>query len=127
MKTTRMILFAFLFFLTAGGLFAQDDAGLDPVARAERQAERLTTVLDLSPEQADQVKEINTAFARDAEAAREEMRQTMEKARSERKARIKEVLTAEQFKKLEALEAGRRERHQDGKAGHQRPRQRDRG
>ena len=116
MKTSQAILFSLLFLLGAASVTAQSahrPDRPDPAERAEKQAERMATVLDLTPEQTARVKEINESFAQQAAAEREEMRKHRESMREERKAALKSVLTEEQFAKMEALHAQRMERRND--------------
>lgn len=110
MKTTKAILFPFLFLLGAATISAQTPDRPDPAERAEKQAERMAVVLDLTPEQVAQVKEINQAFAERMTGEREEVRKQREALQEERKAALKAVLTEEQFTKMEALRDQRTER-----------------
>ncbi len=116
-----------LFVLTSALAFAQrpDDRQRperDPAERAERLTERLTTVLELTAEQAAEVKTLHLSFAERATALREEQQEEREAAREsmqalneERHAEMKSILTEEQFEKLEALEAQRKERRGERK------------
>ena len=63
MKTTKVLFFSFLFLLGAATVSAQHGEKRDPTEMAERQSERLATVLDLTPEQTERVKAVNLAFA----------------------------------------------------------------
>jgi hypothetical protein len=126
-----------LFVLTSALAFAQrpDDRQRperDPAERAERLTERLTTVLDLTAEQAAEVKTLHLSFAERATALREEQREeqreereaareSMQALNEERHEEMKSILTEAQFEKLEALEAQRKERR--GERRERRPRQ----
>lgn len=127
MKTTKFLFLALLMVLAVGGLHAQDAPDRDPAARAEQQAERLSSVLELTPEQTEQVKRINADFAEQVEAARTAHREAMQQAQDERKTAIEKILTAEQRTKLEALEAARKERRTARDNDDRRPRRRNRG
>jgi hypothetical protein len=119
MKSFRFVLLPLLLLLTTASVFAQraerQDRERDPEARAERMAERLTIVLELSDEQSEEVEAFAISHAekvhdlreKHREAAREEMKALEE----ERRAAMKSILTEEQFVKLEALEA----RHTKGR------------
>lgn len=113
MKPTKAILFSFLFLIGAASVSAQGTERPDPAERAEKQAERMATVLDLTPEQAEKVREINQSFAERAKAGREDLRKQREAMQEARKAALKSVLTEEQFTKLETLQAQRMERRDE--------------
>ncbi len=114
MKPTKAILFSFLFLIGAASVSAQGTERPDPAERAEKQAERMATVLDLTPEQAEKVREINQSFAERAKAGRADLRKQREAMQEARKAALKSVLTEEQFTKLETLQAQRMERRHEG-------------
>ncbi|MCP9234566.1 Spy/CpxP family protein refolding chaperone [Lewinella sp. JB7] len=127
MKTTKAFLFSLLFVLAVGTVSAQRGGNHDPVAQAEQQTERLTKVLELTPEQAERVQTINLQFAETVKGAREEigdersaMRDIVEKANEARREELKSVLNDEQLVKLEALEADRENRRGEGKRGDRR-------
>ncbi|PPK87591.1 hypothetical protein CLV84_0536 [Neolewinella xylanilytica] len=120
MKTTKAILFSLLFVLATGVLSAQRGEDRDPAERIEKQTERLATVLELTPEQTERVRAINESFAAEVKTAREElrsereaMRASLKTANDQRLTEMKAVLTDEQFAKLEALQAERKERMQE--------------
>lgn len=123
MKTTKLFLLALVLVLGSLSLTAQrGDRDGDPTERAERESDRLVTVLDLSPEQAEKIKAINLSFAekivavREAgEQDREATRKAMDAMNEERRAEMKVVLTEDQFAKLEALEAQRKDRRGEGR------------
>ncbi|MBB4079082.1 general stress protein YciG [Lewinella aquimaris] len=124
MKTTKAILFSLFFVLAVGSVSAQRGGNHDPVAQAEQQTEHLTEVLELTPEQTERVKAINLQFAETVKGAREEigderaaMREIVEKANEARREEMKSVLNDEQLVKLEALEADRERRQENGKKG----------
>jgi Spy/CpxP family protein refolding chaperone len=96
---------------------AQDKAKRSPEEMAKARTERLTTVLELTPEQAAKVNALHLAHAQEAEARRtqqeakrEAMRAEMNAKRERHQAEMKSILTAEQFAKWEALNAQRKER-----------------
>ena len=131
MKITKVLFFSALFLLAAATASAQRGEDRDPARMAERQSEHLATVLDLTPEQTEGVRALNLAFAERLAAGREEFeedrkarRKQLEAANESRKAGMKEILTPEQYAKLEALAAQRKERRgdRDGKRRGRKPR-----
>jgi Spy/CpxP family protein refolding chaperone len=119
-KTTKAILFSFLFLSLTATVAAQGGQERDPAERIARQTNRLTTVLDLTPEQAEKVLEINQTFAAQTRGKREALREEMEAANEARMAEMKAILSEEQFQKLEALHAQRKERRGDRQKGRNR-------
>jgi periplasmic protein CpxP/Spy len=112
MRTT--IIAAMLLF--SASLSAQDKAKRSPEEMANVRTERLTTVLELTPEQAAKVNALHLAHAQEAEARRaqheakrEAMRAEMKAKRERHQANMKSILTAEQYAKWEALNAQREE------------------
>jgi len=99
-----------------------------PEERVEMRTAKLSEKLSLDENQKKKVKEIfasqqkeNTAFREEMKAKREKMRAEREKARAERmeslkkqhetlKAKLKPVLTEEQFKKWEAMQNENKEK-----------------
>ena len=117
MKTSPFILFTLLF-LTVTGLSAQRGPGSaedrpDPAERAAQQTERLTKLLELTPEQAAQVLEINQTFATEMGQLRSEARDTRNAAQVAHRQAMEAILNDEQQAKLEALLARREERRAD--------------
>ena len=94
----------------------------DPAAFVDRQMEELKEGLQLSDDQEKQVREIIVAGFETMRNAREEMqdgdreamREKMQKMREEQTAKIKAVLSEEQFAKYEQIQAERRERMRQG-------------
>ncbi len=95
----------------------------DPAAFVDRQMEELKTGLELSDDQEKQVREIITAGFETMRTAREgmqdggdreAMREKMQKMREEQTAKIKAVLSEEQFAKYEQIQQERRERMRQG-------------
>ena len=83
---------------------------------AKVRTERLTTLLELTPEQAAKLNALHLAHAQEAEARRaqheakrEAMRAEMKAKRERHQAEMKSILTAEQLAKWEALNAQREE------------------
>lgn len=99
----------------------------DPAAFVDRQMEELKTGLQLTDEQEKQVREIIVGGFETMQKAREgmqeggdreAMREKMQKMREEQTAKIKAVLSEEQFAKYEQIQAERRERmRQNGFGG----------
>jgi hypothetical protein len=100
----------------------------DPAAFVDRQMEELKEGLQLSDDQEKQVREIITAGFETMRKSREEMmdgggdreamREKMQKMREEQTAKIKAVLSEEQFTKYEQIQKERRERmRQNGFGG----------
>jgi len=94
----------------------------DPAAFVDRQMDELKEGLELTDEQTEKVREIITAGFETMRNAREEMqdgdrdamREKMQQMREEQTAKIKEVLSAEQFAKYEQIQQERRERMRQG-------------
>ena len=84
--------------------------GGTPEERAAKHTEKLTKKLSLSPEQTAKVAAINTEFAAKRKAAKEAEggKEAKEALRSEHKAAIKAVLTAEQIAIFDTMKKGRR-------------------
>lgn len=99
----------------------------DPAAFVDRQMEELKEGLQLTEDQEKQVREIIVAGFETMRNAREEMqdgdrdamREKMQKMREEQTAKIKAVLSEEQFAKYEQIQAERRERMRQGGFGGQ--------
>ena len=98
----------------------------DPAAFVDRQMEELKEGLQLTDDQEKQVREIIVAGFETMQKAREgmqdgdrdAMREKMQKMREEQTAKIKAVLSEEQFAKYEQIQAERRERmRQNGFGG----------
>ena len=128
MKATKAILFTFLLALAAGTASAQRPAEANPAERVEKRTERLAEALDLSPEQAEQVRSINLEFAEQMRERRDALREEHKAVREAHKARIEAVLTDEQRQKMEALVEKREARRAEGRPegrrgkGHRGPR-----
>ena len=99
----------------------------DPSAFVDRQMEELKEGLQLTEDQEKQVREIIVAGFETMRNAREEMqdgdrdamREKMQKMREEQTAKIKAVLSEEQFAKYEQIQAERLERMRQGGFGGQ--------
>ena len=104
MRPSPFILFTLLF-LTVTGLSAQRGP-----ASAEERTERLTKLLELTPEQAAQVLEINQTFATAMQQLRSETRDTRNAAQAAHRQAMEAILNDEQQAKLKALLAQREER-----------------
>ena len=104
MRPSPFIL-ATLLFLTVTGLSAQRSP-----ASAEERTERLAKLLELTPEQAARVLEINQRFATEMEQLRSETRDTRNAAQDAHRQAMEAILNDEQQAKLEALLARREER-----------------
>lgn len=99
----------------------------DPAAFVDRQMEELKEGLQLTEDQEKQVREIIVAGFETMRNAREEMqdgdrdamREKMQKMREEQTAKIKAVLSEEQFAKYEQIQAERLERMRQGGFGGQ--------
>ena len=105
----------------AGG--GMGGGNFDPAAFVDRQMEELKEGLELSDDQEKQVREIITAGFETMRTAREgmqdggdreAMREKMQQMRDEQTAKIKAVLTEEQFAKYEQIQQERRERMRQG-------------
>lgn len=122
MKKQIMLLLAFVLALNICA-FAQQGGGqrMSPEERSKAQVERLTKELSLSKEQASKLDtvflESNKAMQKMREDARNNGgsfdRAAFEKYNAERDAKVKAVLTEEQYKKYEAQQAEQRQRMQN--------------
>lgn len=106
--------------LIAGAATAQEKTQRSPEEVAKERTARLTTVLELTPEQTAKVQALHMSQAKEAEARKAQMkaereakRAEMEKKRAAHEAEMKSILTAEQFAKWEAM----REKREDRKEG----------
>jgi protein CpxP len=102
--------------LFAGAAVAQDRQQRSPEELAKARTERLTTVLELTPEQAAKVQALHLKHAQEAEAQRARMkaereakRAEMAKKREQQEAELKAILTAEQYTKWQAMREQRKE------------------
>jgi hypothetical protein len=115
-----------VFILISVSVNAQPPRGqYNPEDMAKRQTEQMKADLELSDEQVKTVGVINDKYSKKMGEAfqqsagnREQMRETMQKMRSEKNEELKEVLTAEQFDKHKKIEEQRmqefRQRRGDG-------------
>lgn len=92
--------------MITSGAMAQQRQRATPEERAKRQTETLVKELSLTQEQKDKVYEINLKYANTdvkntGNADREKRMAEFQKLQGERIAAIKEVLTAEQQKKID--------------------------
>jgi Spy/CpxP family protein refolding chaperone len=85
----------------------QQRGSMDPVEMSKKQTERMKENLQLSEDQVNKVSKINLDFAQKRQELRKSasddrtaMREQMEKIRDERNTELKQVLTAEQYKKF---------------------------
>ena len=78
--------------------------------KPEEQLERFSAKLQLSPEQRQRVAEILKATRGKIQALREEMRPKVEEIRKANRAEIRQVVTPEQQKKFDAMQAEREAR-----------------
>lgn len=128
MKLSIKLLSTLVLFLTIGSsVFAQkgERPQHDPVEMAERETSRLTEELELGESQVIKMKEINLAYAKKMQEAREnnsENREAMKEVRdainSDKSAEIKTILSEDQYKKYESLMAERGNRKgRSGKRG----------
>ena len=111
MKMSKIIL-ALLFVSVSLPIIAQPGGNFDPEERVKRQTERLVTALDLTPEQATQVEEINREEMQKMMEAREQnqgdreaMMEIRKNSMAERDAKFKEIFTDEQWVKYEEFKA----------------------
>lgn len=94
-----------------------DQSNVNPEDMAKRQTAQLKEVLDLTSAQEKKVYDINLESGKKMRALRQEMqgsgfeamREKMGKIREEQNKKMKEVLTAEQWKKYEKYQEERRE------------------
>ncbi|WPP52970.1 hypothetical protein [Catalinimonas niigatensis] len=105
--------------------FAQqkpDRNRMTPEERAERISARLTEDLELTEEQAEEVEAIHLKYAKQAEAEREARMQAMKEQHAAMERELKAVLTDEQYQKLEAKQAERKEKRGERRGGERRER-----
>lgn len=109
----KLVLIVAVAILTMGSVFAQPEQR-DPAARLQREIENLTTELGLTKDQvakvtpivSDAQKKQAEAFAKMREGGnidREKMREERMKMMAETDQKLKAVITAEQFVKLDAF------------------------
>lgn len=107
MKKILQISILMLILLVSVHSFAQRGKG-DPETRAAKMTERLTEALELSDEQASEIKAIHLKYGERMKAMHEqedrsEMRTAMKQMRSDAEQEIKGVLTAEQAAKFDEM------------------------
>ena len=107
MRPSPFILFTLLF-LTVTGLTAQRGPG-----SVEERTERLTKLLELTPEQAARVLELNQTLAAEMEELRSQTQDTRKAVQEAHRQAMEAILNDEQQAKLEALLARREERRGD--------------
>ncbi len=120
MKTFLSVVMTLIVISSLNLVIAQPGGGrggpnMDPAEMANRQTERMTTALELSEEQAANIKEINLTYAdivmearENRSGDREEMREKMQGIRADRNEELKTVLTEEQYTTYLELEAKQR-------------------
>ncbi|MDQ1087530.1 MULTISPECIES: periplasmic heavy metal sensor [unclassified Siphonobacter] len=101
--------------------FAQNDQGRSPEDRAQRQTEQLIKELNLSTEQAEKVKALSDDRMKQmqemrANGARPD-RQKMRELQENYEAKLKPVLTTEQWTKYEKIREEQRNRMRDRRPG----------
>lgn len=97
----------------------------DPQAMVDRQIEDMDETLDLSDDQEDQIRDIMEENFENMAAMREEMqnsgggfegmREQMQKVREEQDAKMKEVLSEEQWEKYQVMQEERRQMRGQGR------------
>ena len=112
MKMLNVLVIGIALFVGLTSASAQEKSKKTPEQRAELHTERLTKVLGLNPDQRTKIAEFNLGVALKNESIRnnptipQEKKISSLKSNNEaRKMMIKSVLTAEQIKKFEELEA----------------------
>jgi hypothetical protein len=114
-------LFSLVLLLGSGTVYAQRGGGdISPADQAKKQTEKMAEQLSLTDEQKEEVLKVNLKFAEISEAARaggRPDRETMKTAQATQKAELKAVLTEDQFKALEALQAKEESGNRGGKRG----------
>ena len=115
-----LLIFTINVFAQQGG--GQGRGNMDPKEIAERQTNQMKETLNLTAEQLPKIEALNLKYAEKMKAARDEaagdresMRSTMRAMMQEKDVPLKEILTAEQWTKLEewrkeARESGQRRR-----------------
>lgn len=109
---------------------AQGPRGGDPVERAKKMTEHLTSELELNTKQAKKVEAINLKYAKKqqeirtamrkkheegGEVDRELVKETMEKMRTDQEEEIKGILTPSQIQKFDAMPKGKKGKQPKGK------------
>jgi periplasmic protein CpxP/Spy len=111
--------------LTAGvntAVFAQSAnksegrAKLTTEQRAEKQTDRMVKALELNDKQRQQLLELNTESAKTVKQINEERRAKLKVVREQRNQKLKSILTPEQFARLEAKKAERKQKMQEKRA-----------
>lgn len=107
--------------LSAGAANAQERTQRSPEEMAKARTERLTTVLELTPEQQAKVNAMHMQHAKEAEARRkerqakrEEAKANMQVKRQQHEQEMKTILSEEQYAKWQAMRAegkGRKSTH----------------
>lgn len=127
----RMMIGMAVTLFTMGAAHAQDKQQRPAAERAKQQTERMTKELGLNADQATKVDAINAKYAEKADAMRAERKEKIAETKGKgaelneaRMADLKEVLTPEQYAKLEKNREAMQEKHQEK---HQEKRQEMRG
>lgn len=113
----KLIAFFVVGLLSTTLTFAQNDQRRSPEERAQRQTEQLTKELNLSTEQAEKVKALSDERMKQmqemrANGARPD-RQKMQELQENYEAKLKPVLTTEQWTKYEKIREEQRNRMRD--------------
>jgi periplasmic protein CpxP/Spy len=114
MKTSIIaIVFGILVSATAFAQQRPERSRMTPEERAERISARLTEDLELTEEQAEEVKSIHLKYAKQAEAEREARMQAMKEQHAAMEEEMKAVLSEEQYQKLEEKKEERKSRWEE--------------
>lgn len=115
MKRKNLML-GFAALLFSATLIAQPqggkEKGLTPEEKAAKQTTKMTETLQLNEKQQSEVKDINLRFVTQADEIKDKyekmMREELKLAKETRDAELKEVLSADQFKKLKQMQADKK-------------------
>ncbi|MTI32839.1 hypothetical protein [Xanthovirga aplysinae] len=120
-----LFLLTLIFGISASTLFAQRGGmSRNPEEIAKKQTKEMTKELDLSPEQAEEVMQINKesaektqALMQESQGNREEMRTGMQEIQMEKDKKLKEVLDEEQWGKWEKMKEQMRKQQRERRRG----------
>lgn len=94
--------------------FAQDKKKPTPEERAKKMSEKMKTELDLTDDQTKKIEAVNVETIKKKRALEEEikaLRAKVKAVKENQKTKYKEILTPEQFEKLQEMVKERREKH----------------
>jgi len=127
MKTLKLVTLAAGFAFVALNVSAQEKGHMDPQQMAQKQTEQIkSSVTGITPDEESKILAVEQDFAKSAQDARESsngdretMRSKIQPIRESRDAKIKGILTADQYAQYQKMEESRQQWGGAKKGGNQ--------